>query len=78
MPRYKCIVSYDGTNYMGFQIQEDEPTIELEIVNALKKLIGDDVKIYASGRTDRYVHAINQVFQFDINKNIPPKGIQKG
>ena len=78
MPRYKCIVSYDGTNYMGFQIQEDEPTIELEIVNALKKLIGDDVKIYASGRTDRYVHAINQVFHFDIDKNIPPMGIQKG
>ena len=29
--RYKCIVSYDGTNYFGFQIQEDLPTIELEI-----------------------------------------------
>ena len=37
MYRYKCIVSYDGTNYMGFQIQEELPTIELEIKKAINK-----------------------------------------
>lgn len=78
MSRYKCIVAYDGYNYMGFQIQEELPTIELEIKNALFKLIGKTIKIYPSGRTDRYVHAKGQVFHFDDDTNIPPKGIING
>lgn len=78
MYRYKCIVSYDGYNYMGFQIQEDLPTIELELKKAIYKLLNVDAKIYASGRTDRYVHAFNQVFHFDIDNHIPANGILKG
>ena len=78
MYRYKCIVSYDGTNYMGFQIQEELPTIELAIIQAIKSMLNIDVKIYASGRTDRYVHAFNQVFHFDLENNIPVNGIKKG
>lgn len=78
MYRYKCIVAYDGSNYMGFQIQEDLPTIELEIIKAIKAMLNIDVKIYASGRTDRYVHAFNQVFHFDLDNNIPTNGIKKG
>ena len=76
--RVKCICSYDGTNYYGFQIQEDLPTIELEIKKALKKVFDKDIKIYASGRTDKGVHAIAQVFHFDLDINIPPIGIKKG
>ena len=45
MPRYKCIISYDGHNYMGFQIQNELPTIELELENAILKFIGKEVKI---------------------------------
>lgn len=78
MARYKCIISYDGTRYMGFQIQDDLPTIELELVKALKKLLDLDVKIYASGRTDRYVHAKNQVIHFDLDINISSMGLLKG
>lgn len=78
MYRYKCILSYDGTNYMGFQIQEELPTIELELLKAIKNLLNIDVKIYSSGRTDRYVHAINQVFHFDLENKIPEEGIKKG
>lgn len=76
--RYKCIVSYDGYNYMGFQIQNDKPTIELAIEEALKKMLGLDIKIYPSGRTDRYVHAIGQVFHFDLDKDIKDSGIKRG
>lgn len=78
MPRFKCVVAYDGYNYMGFQIQEELPTIELEIKKALYRLIGCDVKIYPSGRTDRYVHAKGQVFHFDCASSIPAKGIING
>ena len=78
MYRYKCTVKYDGYNYMGFQIQNELPTIELALVEAIKKMLDVEVKIYASGRTDRYVHAKGQVFHFDLEHHIPAKGIQKG
>lgn len=78
MYRYKCVISYDGHNYMGFQIQEELKTIELEIKIALKKLIGEDIKIYPSGRTDKGVHAIAQVIHFDLEKYIPESGIKNG
>ncbi len=78
MHRYKCIISYDGHNYMGFQIQEELKTIELEIKIALKKLLGIDVKIYPSGRTDRGVHAKGQVIHFDLDNYIPPEGLKNG
>ena len=78
MYRYKCIISYDGHNYMGFQIQEELKTIELEIKTALKKLLGLDIKIYPSGRTDKGVHAIGQVIHFDLENYIPESGIKNG
>ena len=78
MPRYKCIISYDGHNYMGFQIQNELPTIELELENAIYKFIGKEVKIYPSGRTDRGVHAKGQVIHFDLENEIPPSGVKSG
>jgi tRNA pseudouridine38-40 synthase len=78
MYRYKCIVKYDGYNYMGFQIQNELPTIELALVEAIKKMLDVEIKIYASGRTDRYVHAVGQVVHFDLENHIPAKGLQKG
>ena len=78
MYRYKCILSYDGTNYMGFQIQDDLPTIELELMKAIKKMLGIDVKIYPSGRTDRYVHAKGQVIHFDLEKHLTPLQLKRG
>lgn len=63
---------------MGFQIQGELPTIELEIMKAFKALLNLDVKIYPSGRTDRFVHAIGQVFHVDLNIDIEPIGLLKG
>ena len=77
--RYKVTISYDGYNYMGFQIQDDLPTIELEIKKAFKKMLNKDIKIYPSGRTDRHVHAKGQVFHFDLlDMDIPADGITRG
>ncbi len=55
--RYKCIVMYDGTNFHGFQIQEDLRTVQLEIENVLKIITKVPTKIYPAGRTDTGVHA---------------------
>ena len=76
--RYKATLSYDGFDYMGFQIQNDLPTIELKIMEAFKKMLGIDIKIYPSGRTDRHVHAYNQVFHFDLEKPIPTPNLKRG
>ncbi|MCT2536569.1 tRNA pseudouridine(38-40) synthase TruA [Aquibacillus koreensis] len=72
MTRIKCKISYDGTNYAGYQIQPNGRTIQEEIESALKKIHkGDEVRITASGRTDAGVHAIGQVFHFDTPLAIP-------
>lgn len=63
----KCICEYDGANYKGFQIQHDDPTIELALIKAIKYITKENVKIYASGRTDKDVHAVGQVFNFYTN-----------
>ena len=76
--RYKLTVSYDGYNYMGFQIQNELDTVELELMKAFNKLLNVDVKIYPSGRTDRYVHANGQVCHVDLNIDIPEYGLMKG
>ncbi|NMA06019.1 MAG: tRNA pseudouridine(38-40) synthase TruA [Acholeplasmataceae bacterium] len=68
--RYKVTVSYDGTNYHGFQKQKNAHTIEAEINAALFKIHKHDIKIVASGRTDKGVHALGQVFHFDSNLEI--------
>lgn len=78
MARIKCVVAYDGYNYMGFQIQGNLDTIEKRITDAIFSMTLDKVKIYSSGRTDRYVHARGQVFHFDTNKEVSNYGWTKG
>lgn len=70
--KYKCVLSYDGTNFSGFQIQPHHRTIHGEIEKALKKIHkGEEIKIQASGRTDAGVHAKGQTFQFESTLVIP-------
>ena len=69
--RVKCIVSYDGTRFHGFQVQNNERTIQGEIQKAIKKINEEETVIHASGRTDAKVHAVHQVFHFDTQKRLP-------
>lgn len=72
MKRFKCLVSYDGTNFSGYQVQPKKRTVQGELEYALKKLHkGADIKVSASGRTDAGVHAKGQVIHFDSELNIP-------
>ena len=61
--RYKLIVEYDGTHYHGMQRQNDLPTIQQALENAIEKYCGQN-QIYYCGRTDVGVHAIGQVVHF--------------
>lgn len=69
--RVKCIVSYDGSQFHGFQIQNKQRTVQGEIQKALKKINEKETIIHASGRTDAKVHAHHQVFHFDTHKQLP-------
>ena len=70
MPRFKAIVSYDGSQYGGWQKQINTHSIQEEIETALEKINGEAIGISASGRTDALVHAIGQVFHFDSHKEL--------
>lgn len=69
--RIALIVQYDGTDYKGWQIQDNGTTIQGLLENALNILTKEDVRVTASGRTDSGVHALGQVVHFDISSSLP-------
>ena len=75
MSRIKIEFGYDGRNFFGFQSLADKRTIQSTLEEALSKLLGEDIKIVASGRTDAGVSAIKQVAHFDTNSTIVPTNI---
>lgn len=67
MTNYKIIVQYDGTRYKGWQVQNNtDETIQGKLQNILTKLVGHNVDVIGSGRTDAGVHAIGQVANFHL------------
>ena len=70
MNRVKIEFSYDGRNFSGFQTLKDKRTIQGTLEDALSKLLGEDIKIIGSGRTDAGVSALKQVAHFDTNSTI--------
>jgi len=71
MRNIKLIISYDGTNYSGWQRQINAPTVQGEIEKALKRVMKKDIIIHGSGRTDAGVHALGQTASFKANFTIP-------
>lgn len=70
MSRFKAIVSYDGSQYGGWQRQIHASSIQEEIEQVLLRIQGHPVSITASGRTDAKVHALQQVFHYDSESNM--------
>lgn len=66
--RYKIVIEYDGTNYGGWQKQKDKLGIQEVVENSVFLFSGEKVEVFASGRTDTGVHAVNQVVHFDLKK----------
>ncbi len=70
----KCVVSYDGTNYKGWQVQPNANTIQKQIEETLYQIHHcTRVEAVASGRTDTHVHALGQVFHFITDLNLSEK-----
>lgn len=66
-------IEYIGTEFSGWQKQNNARTIQSEIESAIFKITGEHVELTASGRTDAGVHALSQVANFHTSSNIPPK-----
>lgn len=74
MTRIKCVVSYDGSQFYGFQVQKKLRTVQGEIQKAIHNICKDEeIVIHASGRTDAKVHGRHQVFHFDTKRDMPEK-----
>ena len=78
MYNYKIVIEYDGTNFVGWQQQENGQSIQSAIQEALVKLSNENVTIFGAGRTDAGVHAYGQVASFNLNKKIETDVIRDG
>ncbi len=68
MPRYFIEVAYKGTNYAGFQVQDNANTIQAEVEKALATYFRENIGLTGSSRTDAGVHARQNFFHFDSEK----------
>jgi tRNA pseudouridine38-40 synthase len=65
---FKILIQYDGTDFHGWQVQENERTVQGELQRVLSLIEGSDVFVCGSGRTDAGVHAEGQVANIKLNK----------
>jgi tRNA pseudouridine38-40 synthase len=72
---WKLTLAYDGTDFQGWQVQPDQPTIQGELQAALGRITGESPLPQGSGRTDAGVHALAQVASFALSAPIPPENL---
>ena len=74
---FKCIVAYDGTNYFGWQKQNNCLTVQGTIEYCLEKIFNEKINTMGASRTDAGVHAFGQVFNFKVDTQINEDGMKK-
>lgn len=74
---WKLELAYDGTDFHGWQIQPDHPTIQGELADAIERVTGERILPQGSGRTDAGVHARAQVASFVLGAPIPPANLRR-
>lgn len=67
----RLVISYDGTDFCGWQIQASERTVQGVLEEALRRLLGRETRVIVAGRTDSGVHANGQVVNFSCESSIP-------
>lgn len=77
MRKVKVVLSYDGTNFKGFQKQSHERSVQEQLEKVLTKMHKSYTRIEGSGRTDAHVHALGQVITFVTNLTLDEKSFKK-
>jgi tRNA pseudouridine38-40 synthase len=77
MRYFKLTIAYDGTDFHGWQIQAEKPTIQGEIVNVLRRLTQEQIYLHGAGRTDAGVHALGQVGSFRTQSALSAEEFQR-
>jgi tRNA pseudouridine38-40 synthase len=67
----KLTLAYDGTDYSGWQVQGEKPTLQRTVEGAIRCVTGEFLRVVASGRTDAGVHALGQVASFSTQCALP-------
>ena len=77
MTRYKINLEYDGTNLIGWQENQDGPSVQSLVTDAVYKFCGEKINVVSAGRTDAGVHAICMTAHFDLEKEQEPNTITR-
>jgi tRNA pseudouridine38-40 synthase len=75
--RVKLTLEYDGSQFHGWQLQPNLPTLQGTLEGALATILREPVRVLAAGRTDAGVHARGQVAAFDTTRTIDSKALQR-
>lgn len=78
MPTVLLTIAYDGTSYSGWQLQPNGLAVQQVVEEALRQLLGEQVQLRSSGRTDAGVHARGMAAAFTTGKNIPLRAFVEG
>jgi tRNA pseudouridine38-40 synthase len=76
MARYRLCIEYDGGPFVGWQRQDNGPSVQGVLEDAIQKLSARRVNVIGAGRTDAGVHALGQVAHFDLDKDYPPDKVR--
>ena len=76
MPRYRLTIEYDGGAFVGWQRQDNGPSVQGALEDAIEKLSAERVTVHGAGRTDAGVHALGQVAHFDLEKAFAPDRVR--
>jgi tRNA pseudouridine38-40 synthase len=76
MPRYRLTLEYDGGAFVGWQRQDNGPSVQGALEDAIEKLSSERVTVHGAGRTDAGVHALGQVAHFDLEKEFAPDRVR--
>jgi tRNA pseudouridine38-40 synthase len=69
MPRYKLTIEYDGRPFVGWQVQDNGPSVQGVLAAAIAAFCGEEARVQGAGRTDAGVHALAQVGHVDLAKD---------
>jgi tRNA pseudouridine38-40 synthase len=77
MPRYRLTLEYDGTPFVGWQIQDNGLSVQGVLEEAVERFCGEKARTTAAGRTDAGVHAAGQVVHLDLTKDWPVERVRE-